>query len=188
MSLVDMVVYNSKRNLNRIKEVKISEPYRDLVFNPKKSTAGLFVLELARKSVKEVESNKELFNFLWNSFIFLDKMEEGVANFPLCFMVQFSSFLGFYPNMDKELGRSYFNLYNGGFEMTLSVHPMYSMDEEQSQLLIQFLQQRWDACKEIQMETETHKAFLLKLIDYYKLHIEKMPPLNATKLFLMMQD
>lgn len=188
MSLIDMEVYNSKRNLNRIKEVRISHPFRDLVFNPRKSTAGLFVLELARKSVKEIETNKDLFHFLWNSLIFLDKMEVGVSNFPLCFMIQFSSFLGFYPNMDQELGKNYFNMYNGGFEMARSVHPMYSMTEEQSQLLIQFLQKGWESCREIQMDTDTHKAFLLKLIDYYKLHIEKMPPLNATKLFLMMQD
>ena len=67
MTLVDMVAYHrDNKELNRIKEIKAAYVYRSIPFDIVKGAVGLFMIELARKTIKEAEENPGLFNFLFN--------------------------------------------------------------------------------------------------------------------------
>ena len=66
MSLVDMVAYDrQEKGLNRVRELRAAYVFQSLPFDVRKSAVGLFMAELARKTVREPEENKRLFNFLF---------------------------------------------------------------------------------------------------------------------------
>ena len=139
MSLVDLVVYDKEgKDLNRTKEVKPAYVYHSIPFEILRSSVGLFMVELARKTIKEAESNKPLFNFLFDSFLYLDSMNQGVANFHIYFTVQLTKYLGFMPGGDFKESTMFFDLEEGLFSDYRPRHQHF-MDEKLTQLLHQFL-------------------------------------------------
>ena len=73
MSLVDMVAYDRhEQGLNRVRQLQAAHVYRSVPFDVKKGAVGLFMAEMARKTIREPEENKRLFDFLYRAFRFLD--------------------------------------------------------------------------------------------------------------------
>ena len=95
MSLVDLVAYHrDDKDLTRIKEIKPSYVYQNIPFNLKRGAIGMFMAEIAQKSIRETEENPELFDFLFNSFRYLDQTKAPVANIHLHFLLELTLFLG----------------------------------------------------------------------------------------------
>lgn len=62
-----------------------------------KNTIAIFMSELLSKSIREMEANPALFEFLKASIGVLEHLEGGVSNFHIHFMVHLSKMLGFKP-------------------------------------------------------------------------------------------
>jgi len=84
-AILDLVVYyNELKNLHRIKEFKWSYLYQHLFFNVMKNSVALFMIELLQKCLKQPEPNADLYHFMEEALIHLDKSEEAaVGNYPL---------------------------------------------------------------------------------------------------------
>lgn len=95
LTLLDMVVYHktAKNTLRRIAEVRCSQPYKAIPFDIKKSSLVVFLSEILLKVLQEDEKNEELFEFLEQSFLLLDKLEQ-IENFVLIFLVHLLENLG----------------------------------------------------------------------------------------------
>lgn len=96
-ALLDMVVYhNELKNLQYIREFKWSHLYQHLYSDVIKNCVALFMIELVTRSIKQPESNAELFYFIEQNLIVLDEAEPGVtANLPLHFALHLAAWLGF---------------------------------------------------------------------------------------------
>lgn len=98
LTLLDMVVYyKAQRGLQRISEMRCAEPYLSTPFDIHKTSISIFLSEVLIKTLKEELSNQELFDFLYHSFHALDKIDNGVLNFHVSFMLRYSFYLGFFP-------------------------------------------------------------------------------------------
>ena len=64
--------------------------------------------------IREVEANEPLFDFICSAVQQLDRMEQGVANFHLWFLVRLSAYLGFYPGNEYRDG-GWFDIRSGLF-------------------------------------------------------------------------
>jgi DNA repair protein RecO (recombination protein O) len=96
LTLLDLVVYyKENQNIKRIKEIKCIHPYQSVSSHIYKSAIAIFINEVLTKTVKEESHAEELFNFLFNSLIFLDHQNENVENFHLVFLIKLSRYLGF---------------------------------------------------------------------------------------------
>lgn len=62
-----------------------------------KNTIAIFISELLSKSIREMEANPALFEFMTASIGVLEHLEGGVSNFHIHFMVHLSKMLGFKP-------------------------------------------------------------------------------------------
>jgi DNA repair protein RecO (recombination protein O) len=182
MTLVDLVVYHrNDRELTRIKEIKAAHVYHSIPFDIMKGAVGLFMIELARKSIQESEENRPLFNFLFETFLSLDSTTNSVANFHLAFMIELSGFLGFMP------GGAY-NDQTRGFDLTEGVFTNMQegghrfLDEGQSQLLDAFLRTPVEQSHTIALNRQERKNFLDQMILFYRLHVESFEGLNAYKI------
>jgi DNA repair protein RecO (recombination protein O) len=86
--------YRQHRDLQRLKEALCPCPYTSVLFSPSKSATALFLAELLYLTLREEESNPQLFSFLFHSFQLFDALESGMANFHLWFLLHFARFLG----------------------------------------------------------------------------------------------
>ncbi|MCO6477704.1 MAG: DNA repair protein RecO [Phaeodactylibacter sp.] len=179
MSLVDMVAYDRhEKGLNRVRELRPAHVFQSLPFDVRKSAVGLFMAEVARKTIREPEENRRLFDFLFHTFRFLDETAGPIANLHLFFLLELSSFLGFVPAEEWSEKTPVFDLQEGVFVAEPPPHAYY-LGKDESRLLHQLLDKSMEACHELSMQWQQRRSLLLHLIDYYRLHIENLPEIHA---------
>ena len=179
LSLVDLVVYHrDDKDLTRIKEIKAAHVFTSIPFVIQKGAVGLFMAEIARKTIRESEQNIPLFNFLYDTILHLDAFEESIANAHLYFMVHLCSFLGFMPSGQIEEGTPYFDLEEGCFYENQPLHAKF-LNEQLSALLSQLLQMPRNNIHTLKMDRQQRKELLSGLLDFYGIHIENFPTIHA---------
>ena len=179
MNILDLIVYNrSDKAINRLKEFKFEEIYQNIPFDLVRGTLGLFMTEVCQKTIKEKEENSELFDFLHSSFSFLDASQERLTNFPIYFMIQLSSYLGFMPRYEKPPGPCYFDQREGIF---CSEKPNHHncLDLANSDLLYLLLGQSYSEASQLKLTKADREQFLRHLIEYYQLHVEGLQAFNS---------
>ena len=179
MSLVDMVAYDkSEKGLNRIKEMRSAYVYQSLPFDIRRSAVGLFIAEMARKTIKEPEENDRLFNFLYQCFQFLDTTQHSITNVHLWFLLRLSALLGFMPGGHWSEQTPFFDLEEGIFGASTSSH-LHFLKSEESKLIDQLLDLPIEEAHTLSMTNAERKELLRHLIDYFRLHIDNMPEIHA---------
>ncbi len=93
--------HNTKSTLNSIKEVQVLYPYKTIHSDIVKQSVVLFLSEMLSNSIQEEEQNTNLYNYLETAFIWLDAHDK-ISNFHLLFLLNLTSFLGFYPDTSEN--------------------------------------------------------------------------------------
>ncbi|MDR1672050.1 MAG: DNA repair protein RecO [Bacteroidales bacterium] len=93
--------HRDNRRIQRISDIQMLYPFRDILFHPAKNSIALFIAEILSKTLKEEESNHALFGFLLQTIQTLDLLETGIANFHLIFLLHYTRYLGFYPHLEE---------------------------------------------------------------------------------------
>ena len=183
MSLVDLVAYfKDDGKLNRIKEVRPAHIYQSIPFQIEKMAVGMFIAEVCQKSIKTAEENQEFFDFLMESFVFLDETKKSVANYHLTFMMALTRFLGFLPNGEYSIDTPYFDLKEGTFEDVVPVHPNF-LKKEDSADFGTILKSNLVASHELNFSRTQRKALINNLLDFFKYHVENFGEVNTHKVF-----
>ncbi len=171
MSMLDLVVYHrEKSNLQHIRESEISEPFHAISTDIRKSTIALFLAEIIMKTLKEGESNTEMFGFISTSLNFLEIQEDGIENFHLFFLVKLSRYLGFYPHGSPGSGKDFFDLREGRYTDIQPLHPDF-LNKEKSLALHALSTARAEELSGI-VNTKTGRSELLNaILIYYQIHL-----------------
>ena len=116
-SLLEMQVYhNDLKNLQRLKEVKWSMIYTNVLSDVLKHSIATYMVELLFKCLKQPEANPDLFSFCEDAFMQLDKAQGAVmANFPIYFALQLSQFFGFQLQNNYSPLNNMFDIREGKF-------------------------------------------------------------------------
>jgi DNA repair protein RecO (recombination protein O) len=170
LHLLQMVVYHKENNgLQRISELRNEPILNNISMDVVKTSLSLFICELLYQTLKEQPSDEELFNFLSHSIEMLDLTEQSVANFHIWFMLKYTKYLGFYPQILSK-NHLYFDLKNAQFVDSIPEHPIF-MNEVCSQLMLQIMQSNFDQIQDIKINSENRKQLLMDLIRYYEWHL-----------------
>ena len=179
MSLVEIVAYEREgKDLNRLKEIRPAYIFTTIPFDLRKGAVGLFMAEIARKTIREAEENQPLFEFFFTSFQYLDQTTHPVGNLHLHFMLELTTFLGFTPGGDFSPETAYFDLQEGTFVTETGSHPHF-LDVSLANILYQLLESNLANCHEVKIGREERRKLLQSLLDYYRLHMESFPEINA---------
>ena len=96
LTQLDMVVYHKPgKDINRISEYKCAAYYTSIPHNITKSSLALFLTEILIKSLKEETEDQDLFQFITDSILILDHLDENFESFHIQFMCKLSKYLGF---------------------------------------------------------------------------------------------
>lgn len=179
MSIVDMeIYYQEQKKINRIKEISLNYIYQQLPFDVMRGSVGLLMTEVARKSIREVAQNRELFAFLSASYQLLDTIETSLANFHLAFLTQLTQYLGIRPYGKYKKEASYFDYKEGTFVDSKPEHTYY-FNLLNSKILYTFLDIELKDCAALPLNGKLRRSFLEDLLRHYRYHIENFPTINS---------
>lgn len=178
-ALVEFIAYfKEDQDINRIKEIKAAHVYRSTPIDIKKMSVALFMAEICQKSIRSREENSELFEFLYLAFCFVDSSENSVANVPVIFLGELSSYLGFMPNGTFNTSTPFFDLQEGVFQPVRPHHPYY-LEPSDSEILSQILATPLVLAHELHLNSAQRKKALADLLEYFTLHIANLPVIHS---------
>jgi DNA repair protein RecO (recombination protein O) len=177
--IVDMVAYQKQnRDIQRIKEIKNSYVFQNIPFEIVKSSIALFIAEILYKSVSEHESYPEMYDFIKNSLLYFDLMEEGASNFHLWFLLRLTEYLGFLPDTSQVGFQGWFDMKKGIVRPFEPSHPFYANKDVTAQLTELNLLKINDLDK-FQIKREMRESLISVLIEYYHLHFDNLGEIKS---------
>jgi DNA repair protein RecO (recombination protein O) len=188
LSIVEVETSTQKsREIQYIKAGKTAVMFEDICVNPAKTAIALFVAEVLNRSLRETEKDEALFDFLYNSIVLLDKCKAGAANFHLVFLLEYSRYLGFYPNAEDKQAGSYFDLQNGAFCSLPPLHAYYLMPDW-AEIIFQLTRMNYDNLHQYSVSRGQRAEILRYLMDYYRLHLSDFGKLKSLEVLQMLFD
>lgn len=172
-AVLEMVVYhNDFNNLQRIKEFKWGHLYQHIYSDVPKNAVSLFMMELLNKCLKEPEANADLFYFIEDALLHLDRASATVtANFPLFFALHLAVFFGFRISDEYSVDNPYLDLQEGTF---LPAHPEHSyyLEDKAAEVISYILKvMNPEELQDLHLNQEFRRGLLSALEEYYALHI-----------------
>lgn len=173
-SILELVVYhNELKNIQRIKEYKWTFLYKAVFFDVFKNAIAMFMVELLQKTIKQPESNPDLFYFIEDSLIHLDEAEGQVlANYPLFFALHLATLYGFQFSDQYTPEKPFLDLQEGGFVHDRPLHSFY-LEDQHSYITSQLLKaMQPHELAEIRLNHETRRILLQAYQHFYALHVQ----------------
>jgi len=159
LTILDLVVYHNKRKeIHRISEIKCSFNVQTIPYNIKKTSIALFLTELLNQTLREEGENEQLFQFIHESIVSFDLMDENYENFHLQFMMLLSRYLGIKPesaqSMLTELGHT--KIYDTQFndQVDFFIHSKYGQHQK--------------------FGKNVRNEILMLIIDYFRFHYDSI--------------
>lgn len=184
-TIVELVGYEQDaEKLSRIKEISLGYHYKNINIQILISSIAIFILEVTRNSIKEKEPNTELYDFLYNWFLYLDDDNNYNISLHLKFMIEFSYFLGFGP-LDSQSNESpHFDMLEGIFgnyyQKTDNI-----LDAEDSAAISELIKVDRNNLNTLQWPKTVRNRLNDHLIRFYKLHISSFRDLNSLEILRM---
>lgn len=170
--------YRPKRELQQLKNVSISYPYTSLPFSPVKISLSLFLAEFLSGVTRYEQGNSPLFEFIYNSFVWLDRSTKSIANFHILFLLRLSLFLGFEPDIASYSEHSLFDLCEGCFVSHVPVHPHFLSDAD-SFNLVQLYRLSYKTMHLYLMTRQERYHCVEVIVEYYRLHVPNFPEIKS---------
>lgn len=167
LNILEMEVYHrDSKNLQMLKEYRLSHFYRNIPGDMIKTCMGLFLLEVIQQSLKEEQGDTPIFDFIEREFIKLDEHTGLLKDFHLHFLFNFARHLGFFPQRNFSERSTIFDLQNGNFTNEIPIHP-YFIRHEDARLFNAYLKNEHSA----DATFPARRRILDYLITYYRLHV-----------------
>ncbi|MDR1563138.1 MAG: DNA repair protein RecO [Dysgonamonadaceae bacterium] len=179
LSALDMLVdHHNLREIQRIKEAKTLFPLVTLMHNPIKNAIGLFIAELISKVVREVQPNRDLFEFLLRSVSVLESTGKSCANFHLAFMLGLGRYLGFEPDVALYKRGAFFDLQNGHFTATKPLHPHF-LNPDDSYVFSLLARINYSNMQTFRFMGNERKTIIEHILAYYRLHLANFSEIKS---------
>ena len=173
-NILDMTVYHNDRNaLQHIKECKQAVYYESLFADVRKNSVMLFMIEILQKCLRQPDPHPELFYFLEDILVGLDKSTNyQTANIPIFFMLHLSHFFGFRMMDNYDNVNNIIDLREGKFVSIMPIHQQI-LCEPYSECISLFLRSmQVKELDQIKLNRQVRFELLNACIEYYALHVQ----------------
>ena len=179
LSLVDVVMdVRPNRQFQFLRESAPLALYDGIAGNPAKNAMALFLCEILCRALRESPADVRLFDFVADSVAVLNRVERGVANFHLVFLLRLTRFLGLFPEVDAATVGGYFDLEACTFTAKPPLHGHFLEPQDTARLPL-LLRMRYETMHLFRLSGRERNRFLQLLNDYYRLHCPGFPELKS---------
>ena len=180
-------VQRQNRTLQRFSEVGIVRPWATLTSDPIKIQLVFFAAELLRYATRDEQQPQSLFDYVAESLQWLDKADDGYANFHLVFMIRLTLFLGFFPNIETYHVGSCFDLRSGCFSMEIPAHADFIRGDEAEQM-INLMRLNYSTMHLFRMTRQQRSRCVDVILAYYRLHVPDFPDMKTLEVLRQNND
>ena len=189
LAVLDLdLTQRSQGGLFFIKDVSVNYVFQSIPYNPIKSAIAFFLADFVYHAVKEETENPGLFTYLLSSIEWLDLSKDSFSNFHLVFLMRFSSFLGFYPNLDNYHLGCYFDLMSAQFVSIKPLTHAHYLNEMESSHIQTLMRMNYETMHLFRLSRSERSRILVILNEFYKLHIPNFPDLKSLEILQELFD
>lgn len=170
--------YKGKGHLEYFSEVRMHHPQISIPMDYNKSTVALFLSEVLMHTIKESDTNTNLYTYLETALLWFDT-HDFHPDFHLMVMMQISKYLGFYPEMKSDNG--YLSPREGIFSSQIHSE---SFNLTESRLFIRLM--RTKMISETQFSQSERRQLLQLLLTYYSYHIPNFSKISSLDILMNM--
>lgn len=167
-----------KRGDSELAKIRIVEPalvFKNIPYDPYKSSVLFFMNEVLIKTITEKETDNDLYTFIRSLLEILD-LSTNISNFPIKFLYQLTKYLGFYPQ-EEEPGK-YLDLQEGKYVRNIPNHPFY-LSEEKSAQLIELSGTKFDGISDPLIPLNRRRELVYDLLKYYEVVIDNFKEVQS---------
>lgn len=177
--LLDLeIYYHPGREIHRLKDVRIANPFSSIPFDIRKSSEVMFLAEVLYKCLKEEEPNKELFDFIFNSLSYFDLTDQGISNFHIWFLFKLTRFLGIYPSGDNALISNFFDLQKAQFVSHEPLHGQFA-DKHLTSIFARLFTIDQTSLNTLNYNHNDRRLLLDMLLEYYRVHFDNLGEIRS---------
>jgi DNA repair protein RecO (recombination protein O) len=114
--------------------------------------------------------DKNLYNFLEEFIIRLDREAGSLAGYPLCFTLNLAKALGFGPQNNFDSNNTFFDMLGGHFSGQPPEHPYY-LGLPLSETLSHCLSITGNGSYHLPFNQSSRNQLLMRMLEYFRLHI-----------------
>jgi DNA repair protein RecO (recombination protein O) len=176
LTQLDMVVYNKYHaEINRVAEIKCRYAYTSLQYNIVKSAVALFITEILYKTLREEETNPELFEFFEDSLIYYDQADKDFTNFHIQFLLKYARYMGIEPIKISDMVHE---IESNNFLVSLPRKDFKKIDR--------LIKSSYDS--NIVISNELRRKLLSMIILFYQIHFDHLKELKSYKVLMEVFD
>lgn len=171
-----------------IREVQVvSSPYLFTMSHPDKATQCLFMAELIDHTVREVEPNAQLWQYIMGSLEVIENLESDYANFHLVFTLGLTRQLGFYIDPEGYQPGYMLDLREGAFLPGPVAHPYY-LTPESARWYHRLLLLDFRSLSTLRLNRLQRAALLDMTLAFLDQHIPEMGALRSVEVLKTLFD
>ena len=178
LTLLDVVyTLRPNRELQRLSEAGCYYVHDQIASSMAKLALAQFINEALIKTLKEQQSNPQLYDFIESTLNYLNDADRDYTNLHLHFLRELSSHLGFEPHNNRSVNALYFDSREGGFTGLSLPFPL-GLGEQDSAMFSRFLS--GNALRSSMSRSE--REWLLEIwLAYYALHVPGFGELKSVE-------
>ena len=164
------VDYRVGNEFQKLSEVSISLPWKDIPYNPPKAAVAIFLGDFLFHALRGEGENQILYEYIENSLLWFDESSSAFTTFHLFFMIRMTRFIGILPGLDGYTKRSMYDLTLSCFTMTVPNHGQY-LDTSDAVYLPILLRTDYSQMHHLKIPRKKRWHMLEIILRYYRLHV-----------------
>ncbi len=179
LTLVDLSYdHRPAASMQTLKDVRLAYAATTIPFDAYKLSIALFLAEFLRYALRGEQHNAPLFDYLWQSIVWLDTAAAHYANFHIVFLLRLSAFVGIAPNVSTYSPGAWFDLSEGIFSATRPPAAA-AVAPAAAQILPTLLRLTFRTMRYVRLSRTARNSITEMIITYYSLHLPAFPALRS---------
>lgn len=172
LSILEAEISHSRKgSLGYLKTFHPKYQLQSFRSNVIKANIVLFMCELVNKTVRESQGDARLYNYIRESVILLDSIEDNYSNYHLIFIVKLASLLGFHPENNYSPINCLFDIEKAMF-VPLGYQSGNSLEREESETIHLLLESDLEEALNLKFSGDKRFRFINSFIKYLEYHLD----------------
>lgn len=169
---------NPGRDLHTMRDPRVLVPLHGLHTHPVKGSIAIFIAEMLNGVLRESQGDDATFTFLIDAITRFDVIDNGVANYHLCFLYRLGRFIGIEPDVSTYVEGAVFDMQDGRFRMTPPLHHKY-LGADESRVLTMLSRMKFDNMRYYRFNRNQRNYVLDKILEYYSIHYSSLSQMQS---------
>jgi len=181
LSIIQLVANHKEGEGMRVmREASCEYQLNGIATDMAKTAVSIYISELLSRSVSAQMADPNLYGYIEDAILNLDRATSSIAGFPLSFTIGLTQFLGFDPHNNFSAGNTYFDMVEGNFCAHPPDHPYYFSSPLSNQLT-EVLSALNAGVISVVADHATRSELLSKMIEYFRIHIPAFGEIKSVK-------